>query len=921
MTSSDQPRGFSLPDSFLEIASVDQAVTEYTAAGLRPILIHSAVVGDETRNCTCGQKHEVTESGSSSAAKHPVAKNWQTQKLSRDELIDARSRLKFVPNIGMVLGEQAHGAYWIAVDVDDFDRFAELEKELGPLPETIRCDSGRGYRLFYELPPEIDTSQLRNVTGLSTGDKKVAGVDVKAKGGQVVVAPSLHANGKRYAWTRAGLIAKLPMTWAIELLDAPKAPKWIHEKYTPSTLNADARAKNRAEKYFEAAVTGRAASLAACGKGIRNNTLHKSAVYLFAMCADSYLGGSTWSFVHRELFSAARACGLDERETRTTLASAEKWVVETGAVRTPIALSNPDRRPRPAPSQSDDSFSVPDPDTSASPSPPADAQHVEHKDPRPIITVTTELHETVSKSIDALCAEADLYQREKRLVTVVRVSREQIEASQISTDGGETYHQLIEGTPQICELTRPVIKGFLSKVAVFQKWLKKEQCYTHVLPPEDVVAHIHDQESWGKIRPIVGVIETPTVRPDGTIIQSKKNESVYDPVTRYIYAPSESFRIVRDEDCTQKNAEYYLKYLSGIFEDFPYVNPAHRSVPIAAILTLIARPAILGSVPAFLFDASTRGSGKTLQTDAIATLATGRGAPRMNYTSNEEELEKILAGYALKGAPFICLDNVPAGRAFGGGPLDRVLTARDTVDLRILGRSEVPTLKWRAVVMATGNNMTLYGDTARRVLKARLEPNEQNPERRTKFKHNDLLLWVRTNRARLVSGALLMLRAYWRAGCPNMGCARWGSFEEWSKLIPNAIVFAGGADPMEARPESDEEVDPESQAMFAVIDQLPLLIEKVRTFESVNGTTSYRDSIAARTIIDCLYSIKPEWSEFEPLKDAVETLCKVRNGRTPDAVSLGSKLRSIRSRVIGGRRLVCDPNGNHTMMWRVEKVQ
>jgi hypothetical protein len=263
-----------------------------------------------------------------------------------------------------------------------------------------------------------------------------------------------------------------------------------------------------------------------------------------------------------------------------------------------------------------------------------------------------------------------------------------------------------------------------------------------------------------------------TLRPDGKIVQTPG----YDSSTKYLYMPGEKFPEVFDEKATQENAKWAFKFLSECFEDFPYVSDAHRAVPIAAVLTLVARPAILGSIPAVLFDASTRGSGKTLQTDAIATIATGRGAPRMNYTSDDVELEKILAGYALRGSSFICLDNIPSMRPFGGGPMDRVITARDDVELRILGATKIVTLPWRALIMATGNNIGFHGDTSRRVLMARLEPTEEKPEQRTKFKHEDLLGWIRGQRPRLVSAALLILRAYFRAGCPNMGCTRWGSF-------------------------------------------------------------------------------------------------------------------------------------------------
>lgn len=879
---SHQRAGLVLPDTLRAIESVEQAIEALTAVPLRPILIHAPVEGG---GCTCGQTHKA-------AGKHPIAKNWQAHVYSRDELLDARARLKFVPNIGMVLGDQPNGEYLIAVDVDDANRFTILELQLGALPSTPRCDSGRGYRLIFEAPPDVDVKQLVNVTGVG-GE---SGVDVKIKGGQIVVAPSVHASGRRYAWTKVGPVARLPIAWALELVKTAPPP-WV-KSFTPQTMQADTRAKRRAHRYLEVAVMRDSAALASCGEGMRNDTLYKRAFALFSLCAGLYLSHE-WAYVHEQLFQAARAAGLPEPEVRRTLASAEKGVRESGKVRVPVVLAEP------APSRPPSDPDAPPPSAESLPN---EEQQTAVRSTRPIIRVTTELYTNVTEAIAALRVDDDIFHREHKLVHVARVTREQSESSTIVIDE-EVHRKLIEGTPQICELEIPTIRERLSRFAVFQKWVEKAQRFVPILPTDEIVSAVRKRKDFPGVRSIVGVIETPTFRPDGAIVQT----SGYDPVTRYLYLPSESFPTVIDEMATQANARWAFKFMSEIFEDFPYVNDAHRSVPISAIFTLVARPAILGSVPAFLFDASTRGSGKTLQTDAIAIMATGRGAPRMNYTFDEVEMEKILGGYALNGSPFICLDNVPTMRPFGGGPLDRCITARDAVDLRILGSTKVLTLPWRAVIMATGNNMSLFGDTARRVLVARLEPKEENPERRTNFKHTDLLAWIRTQRRRLVAAALLILRAYWRAGCPDMGCARWGSFEEWSRIIPHAIVFAGGADPMKARPEGDEEVDVETRAATYFITKLHDLI----------GEDPFRVS----DILNLLYKSERKRNEsgdiddgLSDMRDAIETLVG-RKGRgrdaTPDAVELGKRLGAFRGRVISGLRLTSKTGGGGVLRWRV----
>ena len=397
------------------------------------------------------------------------------------------------------------------------------------------------------------------------------------------------------------------------------------------------------------------------------------------------------------------------------------------------------------------------------------------------------------------------------------------------------------------------------------------------------------------MRELVGITETPTMRPDGSIVQKPG----YDAVTGYLYEPAEAFPPVPDQP-TQADACKALLALNEIFVDFPYVSEAARSVPIAAILTLVARPAIEGAVPAFIFDASTRGSGKTLQTDAIAMVASGRMMPRMNFPIQEDELEKVLGAYALRGALFFSLDNVT--RPFGGGALDRVITARDTVELRVLGKTEIPTLSWRAVVFATGNNMSIYADTARRILIARLEPTEEHPEQRTRFAHDDLPGWTRRERARLVVAALTLHRAFFVAGAPPQDCARWGSFEEWSRLIPQAIVWAGGKDPMGSRPGSDTEVDTEAAMMQIVLTQVHKMMK------SEHFRTSY--------LVTRLYAEK----EFSLALDACKELCQTKVDHVIDSRALARKLSRYKGRVISGFRLNMKTGDGGFAEWSVVDV-
>jgi hypothetical protein len=535
-------------------------------------------------------------------------------------------------------------------------------------------------------------------------------------------------------------------------------------------------------------------------------------------------------------------------------------------------------------------------------------------DPRPVILISTELHFNVDKSVEVLKEDPHLYQRDGKLSHVTCVTREQSGRSpSVPSDDGTQKHALVEGSPQISETSIATLRERLTRYARYQKWNERLGDYKGSLPTDHIVAATHARGEWPSVRPLVGITETPTLRPDGSVVQ----DAGYDAATGYLYQPSEVFPRV-PESPSQTDAVKALRDLLEIFVDFPYVKEkeqAHRAVPVAAILTLVARPAIQGATPAFVFDASTRGSGKTLQTDAIAMVVSGRPMPRMNYPHQEEELEKVLASYALRGAQFFSLDNVT--RPFGGGALDRVITARDTVDLRVLGRSEVPTLSWRAVVMATGNNMSIYQDTARRVLLARLEPDDAQPEKRTVFTHSDLPAWTKRERARLVTAALTILRGYFVAGRPLQECDRWGSFEEWSRLIPQAIVWAGGANPMLARPESDSEVDGETGAMRVFMTEMVRLVPDL-----LQPGVRFKVS----TVIEMLFRA-PRRTEngvtvadgFDELRDAIRDICNPKHGNAPDARQLGKRLTRYRGRIIDGMKLDLCLGMGGVAQWSITK--
>lgn len=312
-------------------------------------------------------------------------------------------------------------------------------------------------------------------------------------------------------------------------------------------------------------------------------------------------------------------------------------------------------------------------------------------------------------------------------------------------------------------------------------------------PPKWLVESVQCRGNFnGKIRSLVGIIHSPTIRADGSILQV----AGYDDATCLIYRPSAVFPLV-PENPTRDDARNAIECLFEVVSDFPMMEEADLAAWVAYVLTLIGRPAISGCTPLFAFTANSRGAGKSLMADAAAIVANGRPSARQPFTRNEAEQKKAITSVLLEGIPNVLFDNVDG--EIGGAPLDGVLTGEIYRD-RILGSSSTTgDLPSRTVWAATGNNLAFGSDISRRVLPIRLQTPLESPENRTGFAHDDLLAWVTEYRPTLAVSALTILRAYFVAGCPSQAKGAWGSFEGWSRLVRNAVVWLGVADPLATR--------------------------------------------------------------------------------------------------------------------------
>lgn len=403
--------------------------------------------------------------------------------------------------------------------------------------------------------------------------------------------------------------------------------------------------------------------------------------------------------------------------------------------------------------------------------------------------------------------------------------------------------------------------------------------------PDWCVAGLIARRHWPQVRQLQGLASTPVLRADGTIAQI----AGFDPQSGILLDLQEDFPAI-PEFPSRVELQAAVQQLWTLVEDFPFLADRHRAGWIAALLTPLARSAYHGPTgPLFLFDSNIRGSGKSLLTDLISLIVEGREAARLTAPDSDEEFRKRITALAVEGTDrLILLDNLEHG--LGCASLDAALTGEYWQD-RVLQESRTVRCRLPMTWLASGNNTVLKGDTSRRVCLIRLESPLEHPEDRSNFRYPDIKSYVREHRQELLAAALIVLRAYFAAGRPDMELPAWGSFEGWSSVVRGAMVFAGLPDPAETKAEVRNTADSEADGLRAVVSVLPLI-------DSANT------GLTANQLIDICKGNQRSHSheDVADLRSAVELFTGVTIDKL-SPVKLGNRLGRFQNRVCGGVRL------------------
>jgi hypothetical protein len=422
-----------------------------------------------------------------------------------------------------------------------------------------------------------------------------------------------------------------------------------------------------------------------------------------------------------------------------------------------------------------------------------------------------------------------------------------------------------KGSPTIV----PVDGGFLHcHLAEAAHWFKVQGKKTANINPPPVILGPLLAGPWETIRPLSGLLETPALLPDGRLLTG----SGYDDETGLLLDTIQIPPIVR----SRRAGEAALKTLMEIYADFPFETEVDRATALSLSLSGI-EAALLPATPLAMIDAPEAGSGKTLLTEVTGLLATGRFPAAMPQAADEAEDKKRLLSILLAGDPIGLIDNI--ARPLESDALCMVITGGEYED-RVLGASRKVRLRCRMLWLVTGNNARAVGDLIRRTIRCRIDPRCERPDERL-FDVN-LHREVPRRRPELVHAALTIMASYIAAGRPKP-LRPYGNFEDWSRMVREALVWLGAADPCDSR-EVLASSDPEREALALLMDAWhacfadePKLIKEVLTKADEHSM------------------------ETMALRDAIANAAVARGGNATLGQSLGFYLRSKMNRVHGGR--------------------
>ena len=376
-----------------------------------------------------------------------------------------------------------------------------------------------------------------------------------------------------------------------------------------------------------------------------------------------------------------------------------------------------------------------------------------------------ELHRIVDAAENELAATRRYYQRGGLIVA-------------ISTDPESA-------ATEIKPVSQPGLLRALSSAAIWTRFDGRTQGDVVCDPPQRHITVLFDSEGYQHLPALTGIARQPHLRADGSLVR----EAGFDAATG-LFGVFDARQFNVADQPTRLQAEQALDELRALLGEFAFAQPHDQSAALAGMLTAAIRPS-LALAPMFHVRAPQIASGKSYLTSILVAFASPSSPSALAFPTNDEECQKLLLATLLMAPGAIVFDNLTTDLI----PFKSLCSALTEEHLtgRILGVSKTATVGTRALFLSSGNNVDAVRDMTRRCITINLDPQCETPA--TRQFAADPLSHVRANRARYVTLALTLIRAWIAAGKPMTACKPLASFSQWSDWVRQPLLWLGQPDP------------------------------------------------------------------------------------------------------------------------------
>jgi hypothetical protein len=381
-------------------------------------------------------------------------------------------------------------------------------------------------------------------------------------------------------------------------------------------------------------------------------------------------------------------------------------------------------------------------------------------------------------------------------------------------------------------ITKPALLRLLARSAVWLRFSEKDGGEKVCDPPDRINSSVFDAQDYPHLRPLAGIARQPYLRADDSLVTG----SGYDTQTKLL-AAFDSKRFPIPANVTIADSQAALDKLKSLLAEFSFADECDRAAALCAVLTAAVR---LGCsvAPMFHVKAPQVSSGKSYLCSVIAAFTGDTIPPAAAFPTTEEEAQKFLLATFLESPACLIFDNMTTDiypyRALCSALTEPYLTGR------ILGVSKTATVGTATLLLSSGNNVSPIKDMTRRCVPIHLDPKMDIPAQKQYAK--DPLKLVRTNRGEFVAAALTIILGWMQAGRPITEVKALASYDRWSQLTRQPLLWLGLEDPA-TRLFTQLEHDPDREYLGQLLKtwyenfgSVPKMVREV--VQHANGYTS-----------------------------------------------------------------------------------